>query len=69
VTTRVVQGNSVGAGDSFNARLVDALCHSRSPDEAVTAAVETATKVVEAGRGVLGLYPRYQDRGEGDIDV
>ncbi|MEE2832017.1 MAG: carbohydrate kinase family protein [Candidatus Latescibacterota bacterium] len=64
VTTRVVQGNSVGAGDSFNARLVDGLARGESPGEAVTAAVETATNVVDAGRGVLGLYPPYQENGE-----
>ncbi len=64
VTTRVVQGNSVGAGDSFNARLVDGLARGESPGEAVTAAVETATNVVDVGRGVLGLYPPYQENGE-----
>ena len=64
VTTRVVQGNSVGAGDSFNARLVDGLARGESPGEAVTAAVETATNVVAVGRGVIGLYPPYQENGE-----
>ena len=63
VTTQNVPGNSVGAGDSFNARLVDGLMRGESPGEAVTAAVQLATKVVQAGRGVLGLFPPSQERG------
>ena len=64
VATRQVEGNSVGAGDCFNAQLVDGLARGESPGTAVAAAVETATKVVEAGRGVLGLYPP-SPQGEG----
>jgi sugar/nucleoside kinase (ribokinase family) len=62
VSTQNVPGNSVGAGDSFNARLVDGLARGESPGEAVAAAVQLATEVVRAGRGVLGLYPFSQEK-------
>lgn len=55
--TRPINGNSVGAGDCFNACLVDGLAQGQSAAQAVAAAVTMATKVVEAGRGVLGLFP------------
>lgn len=52
-----VEGHSTGAGDSFNARLLDGLARGESPAAAVAAAVDLATQLVRAGRGVLGLFP------------
>jgi sugar/nucleoside kinase (ribokinase family) len=52
-----VQGHSTGAGDSFNARLLHGLARGESPAEAVAAAVDLATRLVRAGRGILGLFP------------
>ena len=53
-TDRVATGNTVGAGDSFNGRLVYEMCQGTSLGEAVGAAVATATRVVRQGRGVRG---------------
>ncbi|MEE3259607.1 MAG: carbohydrate kinase family protein [Candidatus Latescibacterota bacterium] len=47
--------NTVGAGDSFNGRLVYGLCRGEELGVAVAAAVQLATRVVCGGRGVLGL--------------
>jgi fructokinase len=51
---RVSAANSVGAGDTFNGRLLFGLCRGEGADTAVAAAVIMATQVVLAGRGVLG---------------
>lgn len=56
VPARPVDGNSTGAGDTFNARLVFGLNRGEAPAAAVAAAVELATRVVAAGRGVLGAF-------------
>lgn len=53
-TESVANANSVGAGDSFNARLLFGLCQGESLATATAAAVKTATAVVKQGRGVLG---------------
>lgn len=52
----VPAANSVGAGDTFNAGLADALIRGASPGHAVAAAVTLATRVVAAGRGALGAF-------------
>ncbi len=49
----VIAGNSVGAGDSFNGRLLYGLCREESVDRAVAAATNLATHVVRQGRGAL----------------
>ena len=51
---KVRAANSVGAGDSFNGRLLFGLCRGEEAEKAVTAAVALATQVVRGGRGVLG---------------
>jgi len=51
----VKAANSVGAGDSFNGRLVYGLCRGEALGEAVHRAAELATRVVERGRGALGV--------------
>lgn len=56
VPARSAEGNSVGAGDTFNARLAFGLCRGEPPATAVAEAVSLATRVVEVGRGVLGLF-------------
>ena len=53
-TERVASENTVGAGDSFNGRLIYEMCQGNSLEEAVEAAVATATRVVRRGRGVRG---------------
>lgn len=53
-TAPVEGGNSVGAGDTFNGRLVCGLCRGEGLEEAVQAALHLATRAVERGRGVLG---------------
>jgi fructokinase len=53
-TDRVESANTVGAGDTFNGRLIYGLCQGESLKEAVGAAVTTATRVARRGRGVLG---------------
>lgn len=50
----VAAANSVGAGDSFNGRLLYGLCRQEGLGKAVRAAAELATRVVENGRGALG---------------
>jgi fructokinase len=50
----VSAANSVGAGDSFNGRLVYGLCRQESLSDAVFAAAQLATRVVQNGRGALG---------------
>lgn len=47
--------NTVGAGDSFNGRLVYGLVRGEQLNVAVEAAACLATRVVRGGRGVLGL--------------
>jgi len=55
VPTEVIRAaNSVGAGDSFNGRLVYGLCRQESLNDAVQAAAKLATDVVRNGRGALG---------------
>ncbi len=55
VSVRAIDAaNSVGAGDSFNGRLLYGLCREERLEEAVRAAAELATRVVENGRGALG---------------
>lgn len=56
VPARAVDGNSVGAGDAFNARLLFGLSRGESAGQAVAAAVVFATRVVAAGRGVFGAF-------------
>jgi sugar/nucleoside kinase (ribokinase family) len=53
-TTPVERGNTVGAGDTFNGRLVWGLCRGEGLEEAVRGALELATRAVRNGRGVLG---------------
>ncbi|MFT5087599.1 MAG: sugar/nucleoside kinase (ribokinase family) [Planctomycetota bacterium] len=50
----VSAANSVGAGDSFNGRLVYGLCRQENLSDAVFAAAQLATRVVQNGRGALG---------------
>lgn len=47
---------SVGAGDTFNARLLFGLARGDGLSDAVRAAAALATRVVAAGRGVLGAF-------------
>lgn len=55
VETEPVPGaSSVGAGDSFDARLIWGLATGEEIAAAVGAAVELATRVVRRGRGALG---------------
>ena len=49
-------GNSVGAGDCFNGRLLYGLCQGEALGCAARAAAEFATQVVERGRGALGAF-------------
>lgn len=51
---KVRAANSVGAGDTFNGRLLFGLCRGEEAETAVAAAVALATQVVRGGRGVLG---------------
>lgn len=53
-TERVEQANTVGAGDTFNGRLVFGLCRGEGLEEAVRQALRLATRAVRNGRGVLG---------------
>lgn len=53
-TTRVEGANTVGAGDTFNGRLVCGLCRGEGLEDAVQAALQLATQAVRQGRGVLG---------------
>ncbi len=50
----IAGANSVGAGDSFNGRLLYGLCQQEPLDVAVQAAAELATRAVARGRGALG---------------
>lgn len=50
----VAGANSVGAGDSFNGRLLYGLCRQESLSVAVQAAADLATRAVGKGRGALG---------------
>ena len=54
--SKVANANTVGAGDTFNGRLLFGLCQNETPTEAVAAAAALATKVVQQGRGVLGAF-------------
>jgi len=51
---RIENANTVGAGDTFNGRLLFGLCRGELLGEGVEAAVRMATNVVRNGRGVLG---------------
>ena len=53
-TERIESANTVGAGDTFNARLLYGLCRGEALREALVAAVGLATRVARQGRGVLG---------------
>lgn len=53
-TTPVEGANTVGAGDTFNGRLVGGLCRGEGLEAAVRAALQLATQAVRKGRGVLG---------------
>lgn len=53
-TDRVENANAVGAGDTFNAALLDSLNRGTTLDEAVETAVRLATGAVKRGKGVLG---------------
>lgn len=55
-TTALEGANTVGAGDSFNARLLSGLCGGEELGRAVGDAVELATRVVGNGRGALGAF-------------
>ena len=55
-TTPVEGGNTVGAGDTFNGRLVCGLCRGEKLEDAVRAALVLATQAVRQGRGVLGAF-------------
>ena len=54
--TPVAQANTVGAGDTFNGRLLYGLCQGESLAEATAAAAQLAATVVKNGRGVLGAF-------------
>lgn len=54
VVQAIEAANSVGAGDSFNGRLLYGLCREERLGQAVRAAAELATRVVGKGRGALG---------------
>lgn len=53
-TTPVEGANTVGAGDTFNGRLICGLCRGEELEDAVRAALQLATEAVRRGRGVLG---------------
>ena len=55
VVESVAGANTVGAGDSFNGRLLHGLCEGEDLVGAVQAAADLATRVVRGGRGVMGL--------------
>lgn len=54
--TPVAQANTVGAGDTFNGRLLYGLCQGESLAAATAAAAQLAAIVVKNGRGVLGAF-------------
>lgn len=58
----VSTGNSVGAGDSFNGRLLFGLCQGEAFGRAVSAAADLATSVVKRGRGALGAVDYKRER-------
>lgn len=51
---RVDRANSVGAGDTFNGRLLYGFCCGEGLEKSVGEALRMATNVVRNGRGVLG---------------
>lgn len=53
-TEPVENANTVGAGDTFNARLLHGLAQGEPPGVAVAEAVCLATAAVKRGKGVLG---------------
>ncbi len=55
-TQQIDGAYSVGAGDTFNARLIFGLARGDSLSDAVRAAVGLATRVVSQERGVLGAF-------------
>lgn len=57
-TVPVPRRNTVGAGDTFNGRLVYGLASGEALQKAVRASVALATAAVRTGRGVLGAFPR-----------
>ncbi len=52
----VAAANTVGAGDSFNGRVLAGLCRGEPLAQATRAAVTLATRVVRRGLGVLGAF-------------
>ena len=55
-TEPIASANTVGAGDTFNGRLLFGLAGGESLEDAVRGALELATEVVRRGRGVLGAF-------------
>ena len=53
---KVENANSVGAGDTFNGRLLFGLCQKEGLRQAVGEAVRIASRVVGNGKGVLGAF-------------
>ena len=53
-TERVEAANTVGAGDTFNAGLIQGLCRGETLEEAVKIGLRLAIQAVKRGRGVLG---------------
>ena len=62
---RVSAGNSVGAGDCFNGRLLYGLAQGEALYDAVSAAANLATRIVERGRGALGAFDTHGRKGNG----
>ncbi|NKB69196.1 MAG: hypothetical protein GKR89_19175 [Candidatus Latescibacteria bacterium] len=55
-TEPVESANTVGAGDTFNGRLLFGLATDEILEDAVHGALRLATQVVRRGRGVLGAF-------------
>lgn len=53
-TERIGRANSVGAGDTFNGRLLYGFCCGEGLAKAVEEALRMATNAVRHGKGVLG---------------
>ncbi|MGB0605415.1 MAG: carbohydrate kinase family protein [Candidatus Latescibacterota bacterium] len=58
-------GNSVGAGDCFNGRLLYGLAQGEALYDAVSAAADLATRIVERGRGALGAFDTQRRKDNG----